>query len=228
MLIAIDIETDTSAAAFDPTVPSGLDPRAAAITHVCAVTSNSAGISEVVRAADEFDDGERGLLGWLVSWLNGMGSGDVVITWNGLFFDLPFIEVRCLLHGIATPFRFISDPALDIAPKYGPAPWFSIIAALHPSASAGSWNTVVVDGIDAAAPSKTVDMAPLLAPYAAEHGIKHALGPVAQYVLGIDDWKLNAAMLHTYAADEIRRYVAADARNTLALYSWASTAPPTC
>jgi DNA polymerase elongation subunit (family B) len=86
-IYGLDIETDTSV--------NGLDP---AVGGIVTVALSSPSGDEV------FDGPEIDMLAAVDARLAGLAPG-VLATWNGAFFDLPFLADRAAYHGVALGLR---------------------------------------------------------------------------------------------------------------------------
>lgn len=116
-MVALDIETDTDAPRFDPAIPAGLDPRAAAVTSIALYSP------EVTVVFD--DRNESRLLRTFANWLNDPTSDvEAFVTWNGSAFDLPYLVERARRRGVALDLSLHQAGAAR-TPKYQPLPGHS-------------------------------------------------------------------------------------------------------
>ena len=123
----LDIETDTSV--------NGLDPAVGGIVTV-ALSSPS---------ADEvFDGPEIDMLAAVDARLAALPPG-VLATWNGAFFDLPFLADRAAHHGLALGLRLAGPPHPVAATRFpaisaptGPAGTATATSA-RTSSTAATW-----------------------------------------------------------------------------------------
>lgn len=183
-LYALDIETDTTV--------NGLDPAVAAVTSVAVLSSDG---DLVV-----FDDrNERRLLTGLLAWLGHADAGDLVVTWNGSCFDLPFIADRLARWGIdGRRYGFRVVPAADRPPKYAPLP-----------GHAGGYRAKVC-GLD------HVDIAYLWRSFADERQLPWSLKPVAE-AHGLTPVVVDREHVSELSVSERTAYVVSDVEMTLAL-----------
>lgn len=181
-LYGLDIETDTSM--------GGLDPRRASVLAV-AVTWEG---GEAVLA-----DAEQPMLAELDSLLAGLGRG-VIVTWNGLAFDLPFLEARACLNGVRLGLRLARAAPGEHGTQGTQASWHA-----H-------------DHLDAYLAYKTAQLLP---------GASYGLKAVAKRA-GLHPVEVDASRVHLLDRRSLRRYVASDARMALQLaaISWPLLAPP--
>ncbi len=142
-----------------------------------------------------FTGPERALLADADRFLARLAPG-LLVTWNGSSFDLPFLVDRAAVA--AVPLHLVIDPDPGLALPHGPAPG-------HRSAYRGRWwDHEHVDAYLELRPlaHRSVGTARLKA-FAARHGIE-CLEP-------------DPTRLHELSPEALRRYVASDARATLAL-----------
>jgi hypothetical protein len=189
-VVALDIETDTDGV-------NGLDPRESRITEIALASADR----EVLLA----DAAEVDLLSGLAQVLDDLPAGCVLVTWNGTFFDWPFIYSRTLKA--ADPqvpaTRWALTPRRDRTPKYDYLPGWSY-------------------GVDAAWRDRTdptvvrhtsYDISFDYKELAARLGVKHSLKPVAQ-ALGIEMIEVDRTRMHELTAQERAAYVFSDVRGT--------------
>lgn len=183
-LYALDIETDTTV--------DGLNPQVAAVTSVAVLSSDG----DLVI----FDDrNERRLLTGLLGWLSHSSVDDLVVTWNGSCFDMPFLYDRMILNGIDTAragFRIVA--AADRPPKYEALP-----------GHAGGYRAKLC-GLD------HVDVAYVWRDHAHDNNIEWSLKPVAQS-FGYDPVVVDRAHVSDLSVAERAAYVVSDVEMTLAL-----------
>lgn len=181
---ALDIETDTSGG-------GGLDPATARITSVAISGS---------RFDEVFADGDEAtLLTGLWNYIAKLPAG-LIATWNGAFFDLPFLVARNQLNTIgALDSGMTTWDIPGLTPKYSPLPG-------RKHALAATW--LGVDGthshLDVAFPYRRT---------AHEHGVPWSLKPVCR-ALEIDMIEVDRANMHLLTAEEERAYVSSDADGT--------------
>ncbi|MHB1138218.1 MAG: 3'-5' exonuclease [Microthrixaceae bacterium] len=100
----LDIETDTTV--------DGLDATCSAIVAVAVSTD----------AGDRVYTGdERQILRSLDALLAALEPG-LLVTWNGTFFDLPFIRTRAAALGVAIGLRLDAEECVDWPPAHAPGP----------------------------------------------------------------------------------------------------------
>jgi hypothetical protein len=185
LIYSVDIETDTTV--------NGLDPRVARITELS--LSTAAGDS-VFNDADEVT-----LLSKADRALRTLPAG-LITTWNGAFFDLPFIAWRARKHQMRR-YGLTLIPAAGLTPKYDYLPG-------HDRAYTGTWAVnpalrgVVHQHLDISFAYKKV---------AADLGVKHSLKPVAK-ALGIDMIEVDREKMHELTPAERLAYAASDTRGT--------------
>jgi DNA polymerase elongation subunit (family B) len=170
----LDIETDTSV--------NGLDP---AVGGIVTVALSSPDGDEV------FDGPEVDMLAAVDARLAGLEPG-VLATWNGAFFDLPFLADRAAHHGVALGLRLTLDPR--IASRRDPLPG-------HPGAYRACWHGH--RHIDAYQLYRS-DVGRVL-------GVSCSLKAIARLV-GLTPIEVDRARIHALAPDALAAYVASDAR----------------
>jgi len=198
--VVLDIETKTTGTRFqypngtESNHPVGLDPRVSSVTSVSFRTEQSLfciddDVENVIRMVSEayIDSLSRSL-------------GHVLFTWNGLFFDLPFLAVR--KFGGVEIFTTSDDPQIE--PKYGWPEWAEDVTRRK------TWNTAMWRGIP------HIDIAPYFREYADAKGIRNSLKPVAES-FGIPMISVNAEEMDSLTVDERLAYNASDTRGTLQL-----------
>lgn len=169
-LLALDIETD------------GLEASKARVLAVGLATS---GWSHVISNADE-----RKLLRNLEKVIRSKDDCAFLITWNGEEFDLPFLQERFEVNGIATKLDLIPTGKVG---KYGRERFKAKWAHLD-----------------------HVDLAPLYESLSEELGIKWSLKPIARRVLGYEPIEVDrrAESIAGMNANDLSEYVLSDARIT--------------
>jgi DNA polymerase elongation subunit (family B) len=170
----LDIETDTSL--------NGLDP---AIGGIVTVALSSADGDDV------FDGPETEMLAAVDAHLAGLTPG-VLATWNGAFFDLPFLADRAAHRGVALGLRLTLDPR--IPSRRDPLPG-------HRGAYRACWHGH--RHLDAYQLYRS-DVGPTL-------GISCSLKAIARLV-GLTPVEVDRARIHDLAPDALAAYVASDAR----------------
>jgi DNA polymerase elongation subunit (family B) len=170
----LDIETDTSV--------NGLDPAVGGIVTVALSTASG---DEV------FDGPEIDILTAVDARLAGLAPG-VVATWNGAFFDLPFLADRAAHRGVALGLRLTLDPR--IPSRRDPLPG-------HRGAYRACWHGH--RHVDAYQLYRS-DVGPAL-------GISCSLKAIARLV-GLTPVEVDRARIHDLAPDALAAYVASDAR----------------
>lgn len=199
-ILALDIETDTSSA-------GGLDPTSARITEI--VLSSADG--EEVFAGDEGD-----ILAQLDHTLINLPPS-LIATWNGTFFDGPFISDRAFgTHRLdRRDFGLRMWPQPGLAPKYDHLPGHATGYALSWVRSGSSFVHTHLDTMYA------------YRPVAAELGVSWSLKPVCK-ALGIAMFdatgkpyesaehpgEVDRTKMHLMPAAERKDYAASDGRGT--------------
>lgn len=190
-IYGLDIETDNSAG-------FGLDPRRAGVTEVAVATADG---GEVFA-----DESEARLLRGVIEFFNDMPTG-LIATWNGSFFDLPYLVDRMNGHlGDVPGFQDGSaGPMLtfdrELKPKYEPL-----------GGHAGGYSAVWFKQGEAI-PHQHLDIAQAYRSFADEAGVKWSLKPVA-IASGIEMVELDRERLHVYTAAERKAYCLSDASGT--------------
>ena len=192
-LYGLDIETDTTV--------DGLDPAIARITEVSLSTEDGDLI---------FDDAdETTLLRRLDDALADLPAG-LLLTWNGDFFDLPFLAVRASRR--LPEFGLQLIPAPGLAPKYAPLPGFTI-------AHTALWRCrPLPEPVLAGQPNgpmhhQHLDIAFAYRRIAADLGVPWSLKPVCK-ALGIDMIEVDRERMHDLSPAERAAYVTSDTRGT--------------
>lgn len=193
-IYALDIETDNSPGR------NGLDPGNSSITEVCVVTHPDCGIDEQV-----FQGTERQILDGLQDFLAGLPAG-LLVTWNGTFFDFPFISDRIGPSGMTLPCGLRMQPAPTLRPKYDPLPGHST-----PENPGGGYQVTWDLGLGVA--HAHLDVAQAYRRYADEQGIKWGLKPVCE-ALGVPMVDLDRTRLQDYSPAERRAYNLSDGIGT--------------
>lgn len=198
--VVLDIETKTSGVKFqypngtESNHPVGLDPRVSQVTSVSFRTR-----SGLFCIDDKDEDTIQVVSEAYIDSLKGSQS-PVLFTWNGLFFDLPFLAVRNFRQ--ISLFTDMYLPAIE--PKYGWPEWASC-ATKHKT-----WNSAVWNGV------RHIDIAPYFREYADARGIRNSLKPVAES-FGIPMISVDAEQMDNLTVDERVAYNASDTKGTLAL-----------
>jgi len=165
------------------TTINGLDPRVAAITE-CAV-STAAG--DTVRGADH---GEA-----------------TIVTWNGAFFDLPFLYTRRRILSVP-PSSTLHSFGLHLLPQFGLTPKYDYIGD-HTCGYTAVW----LREDDSDVPHQHLDISFAYRKVAADLGVKHALKPVAR-ALGITVIEVDRERMHLLTPAQRIAYAASDTRAT--------------
>jgi len=190
-IYALDLETDTTI--------NGLDPRVAAITE-CAV-STAAG--DTVRGADH---GEATMLFNLDRQLSALPPG-LIVTWNGAFFDLPFLYTRRRILSVP-PSSTLHSFGLHLLPQFGLTPKYDYIGD-HTCGYTAVW----LREDDSDVPHQHLDISFAYRKVAADLGVKHALKPVAR-ALGITVIEVDREHMHLLTPAQRTAYAASDTRAT--------------
>jgi len=167
------------------TTVDGLDPRVARIVAVAV-----AGPTEV-KVFDDAD--EPRLLDRLDGYIAAAEPG-VITTWNGAAFDLPFLADRARRHCVPLGLELWLDPGLRV--RAGALPG-------HLGAYRATWHRHV--HLDAYRVFRA-DVVPAL-------GVSGGLKAIAR-VCGLTPIEVRTEALHELSAEQIRAYVASDARCT--------------
>ena len=170
----LDIETDTSV--------DGLDPAVGGIVTVA--LSGPDGV-------DVFDGPEAAMLAALDARLAALPAG-VLATWNGAFFDLPFLADRAAHHGVTLGLRLTLDAR--ISSRRDPLPG-------HRGAYRACWHGH--RHVDAYQLYRG-DVGPAL-------GISCSLKTIARLV-GLAPVEVDRTRIHDLAPDALAAYVTSDAR----------------
>jgi DNA polymerase elongation subunit (family B) len=190
-----DIETDASGDPFVypdgkmSDVPPGLDPRAGAVTSVSMVGDD--GTALVVDSPDE-----RFVLQIVERCLRTtIETGAVLLTWNGTFFDLPYLRIRGLAIELG-----VRHPG-DLGPKYGWPEWAPLV---RPEAR---WShRLTFEGHRV----PHIDLAPLFKARALELGVSHSLKPVFEAVTGKPALSVDRTKMHELSTAERCAYSLSD------------------
>lgn len=194
-IYALDLETDTSGG-------GGLDPQTAGITE-CALTTGDG--DTVLSAAGD----ETGMLIALDDTLAALPPG-LIVTWNGTFFDLPFLRTRTSIR------RRACDPAAKRLRDFGmqliPQP------DLHPrydylNGHACGYTAVWQRRDHRDAPHQHLDVSFAYRQVADALGVRSGLKPVAR-ALGIEVIEVDRARMHLLTDAERIAYASSDTRAT--------------
>ncbi len=191
-IYALDLETDTTI--------NGLDPRVAAITE-CAV-STAAGDT----VHDSAYYGEATMLFNLDKYLAALPPG-LIVTWNGAFFDLPFLDTRRRILS-RPPSSTLRSFGLRLIPQPGLTPRYDYIGD-HTCGYTAVW---LREG-DSGAGHLHLDISFAYKKVAADLGVKHALKPVAR-ALGIEVIEVDRERMHLLTQAQRTAYAASDTRAT--------------
>jgi DNA polymerase elongation subunit (family B) len=187
-IYAGDIETDNSEG-------HGLNPLLGRITEI-AIQGHDAASTAVFS-----DDDEKELLRKFTWHMRTLEPG-LVVTWNGSFFDLPFIQTRADILAAASPLQIEVDE--NLKPKYD----------LLPGYTGGVVGTF--DSRRGRVPHQHLDISGAYKQFAADHGVSWSLKPVCA-AAGIDMYEIDRTRLQDYTAAERERYVLSDTNGTLQL-----------
>lgn len=192
-IYALDIETYTGLLP-DGKQAYGLDPAQSYITEiaVCGPDFTEVFALKDVREADLLCD--------LASFLSTLTPG-VIATWNGRFFDLPFIHDRAEANDLdpKTDLGLMLLPRDDVQPKYDFLPG-------HKTGYEAVWEASGYCHL-------TYDVSFRYKEFAEQHGVKHSLKPVAR-AAGIEVIELDRERMHEYTDEERRAYAASDVHAT--------------
>lgn len=178
-IIGLDIETDNSAG-------FGLQPRKSRVTDV-ALATEAGGF--VFQQTDEQELLEA-TFGILASM-----PASLIVTWNGSFFDLPFLADRADELDLTTGMRLL--PQTGIKPKYD----------YLPGHSAGY--TALIPAADGAVHTH-VDISLAWKAFADQAGVGWGLKPVLR-AAGYNPVELDRTRLQDYTPQEVLAYVRSDA-----------------
>ena len=192
---AFDIESDTTPQADGKCY--GLEPLHAGLTEIafsCDTSVMSEGgkvfaTSDGMTEADVIIEFDRMLFE--------LDPG-VLMTWNGSFFDLPFILTRSEVLGITQHMHLHAQPGL--APKYTPT-------APHTGGYSATWDTKGV------MPHQHLDIMRGYERAAKLLGIKWSLKPVAE-AYGLDMISVDREKMHELTPAERRAYALSDSGGT--------------
>lgn len=182
-IYALDIETDTTI--------NGLDPRVSAVTEVVLSVEGD----DFVFAGED----ETAILNDLDYALGQLAPG-LISTWNGVFFDLPFLDHRRHVLELDS-FGLTLIPAPGLIPKYA-------LMAGYDVGQSGIW---LPRG--AKLPHQHID---IMFPYkkvAEDLGVKHSLKPVC-IARGIDMIEVDREKMHLLTPEQREAYVTSDGRGT--------------
>lgn len=187
-LYAVDIETDTT---FCPTHQGccGLNPQCAAITDIVIK-------GDAVAVVLDDADGEDVMLTRFWHLMHGLPRG-VVVTWNGACFDNCWLDSRSRKHGQRSPVCLSYDPTIPV--KYEPTPGYR-----------GGCRATY-------GPHQHADIQHYFKPIAEKLGVKHALKPVAEALLGYAPIVVDREKMHLLTPQERYDYAVSDGQITLAL-----------
>ena len=185
-IYSADIETDNSNG-------HGLNPQFGRITEVALSTANDDIVFD--------DDDEKDLLENLSAHLLRMPPG-LITTWNGAFFDVPFLWERARVNNVLPFLGLTPDPGL--VPKYEPLPGHD-----------GGYQAVF-HSPDMMVPHQHLDVSGMYRKFADEAGVSWSLKPVCA-AKGIAMVELDRERLHDYSREERLAYVCSDTRGTRAL-----------
>ena len=191
-IYALDLETDT--------IINGLDPRVAAITD-CAVSTTA---GDTVHGAGA---GEATMLLALNEQLAQLPAG-LIVTWNGAFFDLPFLDTRRWIVSRTTSRLAPHQLGLRLIPQPGLTPKYDYIGN-HTCAYAAVW----LRDNDSGVPHQHLDISFAYKKVAADLGVKHALKTVAR-ALGIEVIEVDRERMHLLTPAQRTAYAASDTRAT--------------
>ncbi len=177
------------------TTVDGLDPEVAAVVAVAVASATG---DAVLTHPDEAH-----LLREVSGLLAALPAG-VLVTWNGATFDLPFLDTRARRHGIDLGLHLQVDPRA--CHPYPDDPY-------HRGTFQGSWHQH--RHLDAFRVYRR-DVGRTL-------GLSCGLKALAGLV-GLDPVSVDASRIHDLSPDELRAYVASDARcaRELALRRWST------
>ena len=177
MIIGLDIETDTTI--------DGRNPHHSRVVAV-ALSSSDGAFSVVLDNPDE-----SALLTELVKHVSQLSDDDMIVTWNGAGFDLPFLEVRAKTLGIDLPWSLWPSKRV---PKYAPVGVAGPLRAAFGHVG-------------------HVDVAYMYKDMAEAAGVQWALKPVS-LLCGLEPVQVDREKIHELSPDELSAYVASDARCT--------------
>jgi hypothetical protein len=180
-----DIETETPLYGLDietDTSVDGLDPGCSPIVAVALSTATGDHV---------FDGSERETLTQLDAVLRALPPG-IVVTWNGSAFDLPFLDRRAASSGVRLGLELSLDPRISM--RSDPLP--GMLGAYR----ARWYDHRHLDGYRL----YRADVGRLL-------GLSCGLKPMARLV-GLATIEVDRAELHRLSDEQVRDYVASDAR----------------
>lgn len=205
-IFALDIETDTDGV-------NGLDPRESRITELAVATADES----VVFA----DDSEAKLLYDANKYIQALQPG-LIVTWNGAFFDLPFIsdrvrKLRTDQHRTLKGALGFGDIYIDrlrkfamtLVPQPGLKPKYDYLPG-HTTAYSLLWPT---DDTPDGLVHSHLDISFAYKQFAAEQGIKHSLKPVAR-AASIEMIEVDRSKMHELTPQQRHDYAVSDVRGT--------------
>jgi DNA polymerase elongation subunit (family B) len=187
-IYALDIETDNSEG-------HGLDPNKGRITEI-AVQGRAKDVTAVFA-----DEHEKTLLRKFTWHMRTLEPG-LVTTWNGSFFDLPFIQTRADILAAPSPLAVEEDE--ELKPKYD----------LLPGYTGGVVG--VFDSRRGRVPHQHLDISGAYKQFAADHDVSWSLKPVCA-AAGIEMYEIDRTRLQDYTPEERQRYVLSDTNGALEL-----------
>lgn len=195
-IYALDIET------FNGLLPNGkkaygLDPAQSYITEIAVCGPD---FGEVFALAGGDSANEADLLRGAAFYLSTLEPG-IIATWNGRFFDLPFIHDRAVSNGldVEKELGLTLSPRDDVQPKYDFLPG-------HDVGYEAFWTAHFGNHV-------TSDISFDFKEFAEMHGVKHSLKPTAR-AAGLNPIELDRERLHEYTDEERQAYALSDVRIT--------------
>lgn len=198
-IYALDIETHTGFDAVLGRNANGLDPREARITEISVSTEDGDAVFS--------DDDELALISGAERFLASLQPG-LVATWNGAFFDLPFLADRISrqagpesIQAPRSTMHLIGVPGL--APKYAFLPGHSV-------GYSASWRAA---GRSVHDRHQHLDIANAYREQAYREDFRWGLKPTAE-ANGIEMITVDRTRMHDLTPAERSAYAASDTRGT--------------
>lgn len=186
--VALDIETYTGGVTPDGE-RTGLDPRYTPIISVAATFAHEGEFFAYPH--------ERDILAALEEWMREFApQAELLVTWNGANFDLPFLATRAAMNNIEISLSL--RPSELRPPKYRVCPGYS-------AGQLANW-----------AGTDHVDLMYAYEDFARTSNIRWGLKPVAR-AMGLDPIEVDATNMEALSNDELRLYNLSDVDTTLEL-----------
>lgn len=202
-IYSLDIETDTDGV-------NGLDPREARITEIAISTADGDAVFNDASEAHLLYNADR--------HIRRLPPG-LIGTWNGTFFDLPYIADRLsMARATQDAARYAAEKVdlyefgMRLIPQPGLTPKYDFLPG-HSTGYGCWWRT---DSPDPRGIHQHLDISDAYKRFAAEAGVKHSLKPVC-IANGIEMIEVDRTKMHELTVAERSAYGASDTRGTRAL-----------